>query len=176
MRYPNTKCCRCGEPCYIRPGQLARQSVWFCSNKCWTEHRNSNLTATCEECGNMYKRRDSGGKYCSRSCSNRARKGIKYDGTRPNCKVQMGQRIRKMLDRRDGRVCGAEGCDVSTEWNKKPIKLQIEHIDGNRKNNKSDNLVYLCPNCHSQTETWGVPKSRLKGHGARAGLDTNDLV
>lgn len=40
------------------------------------------------------------------------------------------------------------------EWNDKPIVLQIDHIDGDRKNNARDNLRGLCPNCHSQTDDW----------------------
>ena len=31
---------------------------------------------------------------------------------------------------------------------------QIEHIDGNYKNNAEDNLILLCPNCHSLTSTY----------------------
>lgn len=40
------------------------------------------------------------------------------------------------------------------EWNCKPITLEIEHKDGDRFNNCKDNLELLCPNCHSQTETF----------------------
>lgn len=41
-----------------------------------------------------------------------------------------------------------------TKWNNKPIVLELEHIDGNRNNNKKENLKLLCPNCHSQTSTF----------------------
>ena len=41
-------------------------------------------------------------------------------------------------------VCGL------TVWINKPIKLHIDHIDGNHKNNIKSNLQYLCPNCHTQ--------------------------
>ena len=34
------------------------------------------------------------------------------------------------------------------------IPLEIEHIDGNFKNNKEENLILLCPNCHSLTSTY----------------------
>ena len=39
-------------------------------------------------------------------------------------------------------------------WLGNPIQLEIDHIDGNRKNNSRENLEGLCPNCHSQTRTW----------------------
>jgi len=46
-------------------------------------------------------------------------------------------------------------CGQSTIWNKKPLVIQIDHIDGNSLNNCRDNLRFLCPNCHSQTDTFG---------------------
>lgn len=39
-------------------------------------------------------------------------------------------------------------------WLDNPISLELEHIDGNNKNNDRDNLECLCPNCHAQTPTW----------------------
>lgn len=44
-------------------------------------------------------------------------------------------------------------CGIS-EWNNKPITMQLDHIDGNSKNHLLENLRMLCPNCHSQTDTW----------------------
>ena len=41
-----------------------------------------------------------------------------------------------------------------TEWNGKPIMLQLDHINGVHLDHRIENLRLLCPNCHSQTETF----------------------
>lgn len=41
-----------------------------------------------------------------------------------------------------------------TEWMNKPAPLELDHIDGDRYNHKISNLRLLCPNCHSQTDTY----------------------
>jgi hypothetical protein len=46
-----------------------------------------------------------------------------------------------------------EECKL-TEWRWKSISLELDHIDGDRTNHKLKNLRILCPNCHSQTETY----------------------
>lgn len=45
-------------------------------------------------------------------------------------------------------------CDNSGKWLEKPLSLHLDHIDGNPRNNVIENLRLLCPNCHSQTETY----------------------
>jgi len=51
-------------------------------------------------------------------------------------------------------------CDNDGVWNNKPLILHMDHIDGNRKNNKPGNIRWLCPNCHSQTDTFGSRNKR----------------
>lgn len=48
------------------------------------------------------------------------------------------------------------------EWNGKEIVLELDHIDGDHTNSAENNLRMLCPNCHSQTDTY---KSKNSGRG-----------
>lgn len=47
------------------------------------------------------------------------------------------------------------GCGNQGEWRGKSITLQLEHKNGNNRDHRLDNLEFLCPNCHSQTATYG---------------------
>ena len=46
-----------------------------------------------------------------------------------------------------------EECEIEC-WNGKSIECELDHIDGNSNNHILSNLRILCPNCHSQTETF----------------------
>ena len=43
-------------------------------------------------------------------------------------------------------------CGIIDKWNDKKIILELDHINGINTDNRVENLRFLCPNCHSQTE------------------------
>jgi hypothetical protein len=45
-------------------------------------------------------------------------------------------------------------CGLPPEWNKKPLTLTLDHINGVFNDNRKENLRILCPNCHTQTDTF----------------------
>lgn len=53
-------------------------------------------------------------------------------------------------------------CKIEKEWNGKPLTLQLDHINGVNNDNRIENLRFLCPNCHSQTDTFNRVKKKKK--------------
>jgi hypothetical protein len=58
-------------------------------------------------------------------------------------------------------------CGQGLIWNGKPLKLQVDHKDGDNLNDEFENLQFLCPNCHCQTLTFGFRGKRPAGRGDR---------
>lgn len=99
------------------------------------------------------------GKYCSNACQKEFEFSKRYSDWASG-KIESSSRwLRKALKKRNGHNCGV--CDISN-WNSSSIILELDHIDGDHKNNNIENLRLICPNCHSQTMTY---KNRNKGNG-----------
>ncbi len=54
-------------------------------------------------------------------------------------------------------------CGIESRWNGRHLVLHVDHIDGCRLNNGVENLRFLCPNCHSQTDTY-AGRNKRRGH------------
>jgi Zn finger protein HypA/HybF involved in hydrogenase expression len=108
----------------------------------------------CINCGVEVKKANTQGKYCSNKCQ---------ADHRLNVSIQNGtakhRTLKRYLVKTSGNKCWT--CGI-TNWNNKPIVMELEHIDGNSTNNNLDNLSLICPNCHSQTPTY---KAKNIGNG-----------
>jgi 5-methylcytosine-specific restriction endonuclease McrA len=51
-------------------------------------------------------------------------------------------------------------CGIGNMWNNKELVLQLDHINGKNNDNRLENLRFICPNCHTQTETFSCKKKR----------------
>lgn len=72
-------------------------------------------------------------------------------------------KLRKRILKEGIKPHKCECCNFS-EWNNKPIPLELSHKNGDNSDHTLENLELLCPNCHAQTDTyrgknWGKAKN-----------------
>ena len=63
-------------------------------------------------------------------------------------------KLKKLLLQHGLKENKCEKCGI-TEWCGEPIVIQLDHVNGRSDDHRLENLRMLCPNCHSQTETYG---------------------
>ena len=110
----------------------------------------------CINCNKQISKRS---KYCSNKCQKEYQyktyinkwKNSEDDGMRGE--YQISSYIKTYLLSKYKNKCARCGWGEINKYTNK-IPLEIEHMDGNYKNNKEENLILLCPNCHSLTSTY----------------------
>jgi 5-methylcytosine-specific restriction endonuclease McrA len=69
-------------------------------------------------------------------------------------------KLKKRLIKEGVKQSTCEKCKLDS-WLGKPIALELHHKDGNRQNHLLNNLQLLCPNCHSQTDTYRAKNKKI---------------
>jgi 5-methylcytosine-specific restriction endonuclease McrA len=62
--------------------------------------------------------------------------------------------LKPHLLRERGKNC--QNCNLE-KWMGLDLKLEVHHVNGDRTDNRPENLLLLCPNCHSITDNWRKP-------------------
>ena len=115
----------------------------------------------CYNCGNLLK--NSKHKFCSRTCHTEYKRTQIFNAIENdtyNNDNQNRWHKKYLIDKHGEKCMECNWHEINQYSNKIPIEL--EHIDGNSKNNKLNNLKLLCPNCHSLTPTY---RALNKGNG-----------
>lgn len=63
-------------------------------------------------------------------------------------------------------------CHQGGEWNSIPLTLQLDHINGVRDDHRLKNLRFLCPNCHTQQNTYAAKNRTFRKSGRVADCDS----
>ena len=110
----------------------------------------------CENCNKSipFKGYTNNHKFCNNKCQANYKKKICLE--RDTQFFLEGKSLKRPNQRRvlaalRGYAC--EVCNISS-WNGKDLVLQVDHINGDPYNNTPENLRLICPNCHSQTDTF----------------------
>ena len=110
----------------------------------------------CYNCSKEIKTRN---KYCSIKCQKEYEYNVYIDkwkngeetGNRGDYQISMY--IKRYLYNKYKNKCARCGWGEVNKYTGN-IPLEVEHIDGNYENNREENLILLCPNCHSLTSTY----------------------
>ena len=110
-------------------------------------------------CLNCNQKISSKNKFCSNKCQKEYEykkyikrwKNNEVSGMRGEYQISMY--IKTYLFEKYNNKCARCGWGKVNPYTKN-IPLEVEHIDGNYQNNSEENLILLCPNCHSLTETY----------------------
>ena len=145
---PSVQCKVCLNSFYAKPSALLKGNGKYCSTDCQYAVQKTGKDVPCDECGAMtYKRPKDIGRskskkfFCGKSCQTKWRNKIYIGDKHKNFKT--GEGSYRVFMSRSKLLKQCQLCKTKDER-----ALAVHHIDKNRKNNKIENLAWLCHNCH----------------------------
>jgi hypothetical protein len=75
----------------------------------------------------------------------------------PHARRESRERLHRALHEK-GVPCVCDMCGTGERWQGRRLVLEIDHVNGDARDNRIENLRYLCPSCHSQTRTFALAR------------------
>lgn len=127
-----------------------------CSLKILAESRRK-PKKNCKNCSKTLNKRSK--TFCDALCT------LEFNDKETARKIESGEILKSYvvkgyLIRKFGAKCMSPNC--CWDWSKRSVLVELEHKDGNSENNSIENVELLCPNCHSETDTY---KGKNRGKG-----------
>ncbi len=157
VRPKSAICINCGTEFEPSPSSVGK----YCSNICVGKHHTKNnhykyniqdRTRICKYCGNQFivHYANSPEIYCSTDCYGAAHSRENHhhwnpESARIRYPVAFNTHLRRYIRNRDNRTC--QMCQKTEKETGK--RLDVHHIDLNKINNNSSNLISLCSTCHA---------------------------
>jgi len=159
---PTVKCKICKKEFCAKPSWLKKGWGKYCSAKCHHEGMKKGKFIACFICKKdawhtpkQINHSKSGKFFCSKSCQtfwrNKEFRGPKHGNWKG------GENIKhKSLLIESGRILVCTLCKIKDER-----VLAVHHLDKNRRNNKVENLIFLCHNCHHLVHHYQEARNKL---------------